>query len=306
MASPSRSPRRTTLPWALLGLSSWAWFVVRDAWAPLDAVAVGLPVLGLAGLLAGGLASVRTGRMVPLAAGLSCAIAVAAAILGPRAPEEAQAPGRPIRFAIANVQRDNGTSTQAVAALRAQQPDVVVALEMPEGFARELEQAAKELAHHETRGEIGVWSRWPVRSQALPTGYPDVRLFRVRIEADQPFVLYAFHARNPLYEESFADQRNLDLLLSAAAEQEGLPVVLAGDFNLSDRANGYRVLTGTYRDAMRAGTWASDTYDLHVWRTLLLRIDHLFVPLDWCADAPGTFDVPGSDHDGIAATVGPC
>ena len=298
--------RRTALPWALLGLGPWVWFVVRDAWAPFDAVAVGIPLLGLAGLLVGGLASVRTGRLVPLAAGLSCAVAAATAILAPRSPQEAQAPERPIRFAVANVQRDNGSSAHAIEALRAQQPDVVVAIEMPPGFAAELEQAVGELPHHETRGELGVWARWPVRSQALPTGYPDVRLFRVRIEADEPFVLYAFHARNPLYEESFADQRRLDRLLATAAEDEGLPVVLAGDFNLSDRAQGYRLLTEPYRDAMRAGTWASDTYDLHVWRALLLRIDHLFVPSEWCVDRAGTFDVPGSDHDGIAATVGPC
>lgn len=306
MASPSRTLRRTVSPWALLALGPWTWFLVRDAWAPLDAIAVGLPILGLAGLLVGGLASVRTGRLVPLAAGLSCAAAVATGILAPRAPQDATAPDQPIRFAVANIQRGNGTSERAIGALRAQEPDVMVAIEMPPGFAARLQEASGELVHHLAHGELGVWSRWPVRSQALPTGYPDVRLLRVRVEADQPFVLYAFHARNPLYEESFADQRRLDELLAGAAEEAGLPVVLAGDFNLSDRAQGYRVLTETYRDAMRAGTWASDTYDLHVWRALLLRIDHLFVPAGWCAQRASTFDVPGSDHDGIAATVGPC
>jgi endonuclease/exonuclease/phosphatase (EEP) superfamily protein YafD len=287
-------------------LAPWAWFLVRDLWAPLDAIAAGLPLLGLAGLLVGGLAAVRTGRLVPLAAGLSCAAAVAIGILGPRAPQDAAAPDQPIRFAVANIQRGNGTTEQAIAALRAQQPDVLVAIEMPEGFADRLQQSAGGLIHHQAQGELGVWSRWPVRSQAMPTGYPDVRLLRVRVEADQPFVLYAFHARNPLYEESFADQRRLDELLAGAPEEAGLPVVLAGDFNLSDRAHGYRVLTETYRDAMRAGTWASDTYDLHVWRVLLLRIDHLFVPAGWCAELARTFEVPGSDHDGVAATVGPC
>jgi endonuclease/exonuclease/phosphatase (EEP) superfamily protein YafD len=296
----------STWAWLAVAVVPWSWFAVRDAWAPLDAVAVGLPVLGLAGLLVGGLEAARSRRALPLAAGFSCVVAVATAVLAPRFPQDAEPPARPIRFAVANVHRDNGDAAGVVGVLREQLPDVLVAIEMPPGLTEDLERTAPELVHSAVRGEIGVWSRWRVRPQALPSGLPDVRLFRVRVEAEEPFVLYAFHARNPLYEESFADQRRLDALLAAAARDEDLPVVLAGDFNLSDRAGGYRSLTGSFRDAMRAGRWANDTYDLHVWRALLLRIDHLFVPADWCADGPATFDVPGSDHEGIAATVGPC
>ena len=84
-------------------------------------------------------------------------------------------------------------------------------------------------------------------------------------------------------------------------------VVVAGDLNLSDRAGGYRILTGVYRDAMRAGVWATDTYRLHVWRALLLRIDHVFVTeslatravaaeRDRDARKPSTYPGIPSDH----------
>jgi endonuclease/exonuclease/phosphatase (EEP) superfamily protein YafD len=39
---------------------------------------------------------------------------------------------------------------------------------------------------------------------------------------------------------------------------------------------------------------------------LLLRIDHVFVPGDWCADDGGRFPLTGSDHRGVKVTVGPC
>ena len=52
--------------------------------------------------------------------------------------------------------------------------------------------------------------------------------------------------------------------------------------------------------------WAGPTYAALVWRPLLLRIDHVFVPRDWCSAAPERFAVRGSDHQGVAVDVGPC
>jgi hypothetical protein len=57
-------------------------------------------------------------------------------------------------------------------------------------------------------------------------------------------------------------------------------------------------------DAMRDG-WAGPT-SVTTWRAFLLRIDHLLVGPGWCGDAPRRFALPGSDHDGITATIGPC
>ena len=83
------------------------------------------------------------------------------------------------------------------------------------------------------------------------------------------------------------------------------PVILAGDFNTSDRSHGYRRLTGPFHDAMRR-RWAGPTYVSTLWRPFLLRIDHVFMPKDWCAAHPQRFALPGSDHRCIAVTVGPC
>ncbi len=81
--------------------------------------------------------------------------------------------------------------------------------------------------------------------------------------------------------------------------------MVAGDFNTSDRSRPYRRITGRFRDAMRTG-WAGPTYVKTVWRPFLLRIDHIFVPRDWCSARPERFALHGSDHRGLAVDVGPC
>jgi endonuclease/exonuclease/phosphatase family metal-dependent hydrolase len=81
---------------------------------------------------------------------------------------------------------------------------------------------------------------------------------------------------------------------------------MAGDFNMSDRVSSYRVIDGMLTDAMRDGAAGRTTYVGGWWTAALLRIDHIFVGEPWCADAPGTFAVTGSDHRGVEASVGPC
>jgi endonuclease/exonuclease/phosphatase (EEP) superfamily protein YafD len=81
-------------------------------------------------------------------------------------------------------------------------------------------------------------------------------------------------------------------------------VVVAGDLNSTDRARDYRLLDAGLVDAMRDG-WAGPT-SVTQWRAFLLRIDHLFVGRGWCGDGAHRVELPGSDHDAIVATVGPC
>jgi endonuclease/exonuclease/phosphatase (EEP) superfamily protein YafD len=83
-------------------------------------------------------------------------------------------------------------------------------------------------------------------------------------------------------------------------------VVLAGDFNMSDRSRGYRTLSDSFRDAMRAGTPAGSTYENGLWSALFLRIDHIFTTPAWCAVNSRRYPVPGSDHEGIEGLLGPC
>ena len=75
---------------------------------------------------------------------------------------------------------------------------------------------------------------------------------------------------------------------------------------MSDRQLGYRLLTTNLRDAITAAGWGHSTYPDGIWAPLLLRIDHVVMPQDWCAERSRIVDIPGSDHDGLEVDVGPC
>ena len=93
--------------------------------------------------------------------------------------------------------------------------------------------------------------------------------------------------------------------LQAAVADEELPVVIAGDLNMSDRVRGYRYLDDRYTDLARDG-WAGTTYIGGIYRYFLLRIDHVFATDGWCSDDVEEFSITGSDHRGLRLDVGPC
>jgi endonuclease/exonuclease/phosphatase (EEP) superfamily protein YafD len=282
------------------------WFAVRGTWPPLDIIAIAVPLLGCAGLVLFGLVSARTGRLPPLVAGLSIFSVAAASVVLPRLPQEQPRPTQPVRIAAANVLGGNPQPERAAAVLAGRDVDVLVMIEAHNGVAAAVE-ASTTLPEKLDAGQFSVISRWPLTRLPPAAAAGEVPRLRLRIERPgAPFVLRVIHAPNPLYETTFEQQEALAAHIVETAEAEQLPAVVVGDLNLSDRAEGYRIITRSMRDAMRAGSWPGDTYRLHVWRALLLRIDHMFVPNGWCAADAGTFEVPGSDHRGIEATVGPC
>ena len=118
-------------------------------------------------------------------------------------------------------------------------------------------------------------------------------------------MLYVVHGLNPFSETRFADQLGFTDALLAAIDTETRPVVVAGDFNTSDRVLSYR--SWTPHSPMRC---ARDPREPPPTRAaggpLMLRIDHVFVTRSWCAAEAGTFTPAGSDHLGVEVSVGPC
>jgi endonuclease/exonuclease/phosphatase (EEP) superfamily protein YafD len=160
-----------------------------------------------------------------------------------------------------------------------------------------------------------ILSRFPARLLDKPPGWPND--FRAhRLEEDAPtgrVVVYLAHLKRPhlgprrilKLPGQLRDQRRERESLLTSARAEGVPVVVAGDFNTSDRSRAYRRLTSRFRDAMRSRR-AGPTYVSALWRPFLLRIDHIFVAKDWCSTSPQRFTLSGSDHRGLAVDVGPC
>ena len=135
----------------------------------------------------------------------------------------------------------------------------------------------------------------------------------VEVMAPTPFLLVGVHLpragiKGVPYlgaKVTFAGQQPPVSAVVRLTNASHLPVVVAGDLNVSDRTASYRRLVAHRRDAMRAG-WARSTYLQFPWSLMALRIDHVLIDRSWCAEHARRFHASGSDHDAVEVTIGPC
>lgn len=294
-------------PWialAIISAAPWAWFVVRDAGPTMNAIADFLPLAAAAADLATISWALLTRRPRFALIALSLTVFAATIVVQPRLAQPSPPPVAPFRLVSSNTFQHNPTPTAAVAALLRRQADVLVTVENSRAVAEDLTRAFPKRRTKQF-ADMNVFARWPVRTLE-PVRTAPVAVMRVEIvRPGAPFIVYAVHLANPLRETSFSHFADMIQRVLVAARSERLPVVLAGDFNMSDRTAWYRTFDGVFRDAMRA-SFAHSTYDDSVWSLLQLRIDHVFISRNLCARSATTFAVPGSDHDGLEVELGAC
>jgi endonuclease/exonuclease/phosphatase (EEP) superfamily protein YafD len=297
---------------AIVVLGPWLWFAVRDLGWVLDLVANVLPLLFGGAALALAAVAVLRRRPPVLVGAVSFLVVGGLAVVGPWRPQPVPPPVQGWRIVVANVSSRNDAVDRAVADALAQRGDLVLLLEA--GKDRPAPDGYTAVALPSYTNQV-ILSRFPARLLDRPSNWPR-RLRAHRIEVEAPsgrLIVYLAHLVRPylsprgivqLPRRMSAQRRERDALL-ASARRETVPVLLAGDFNSSDRGGGYRKITNRFRDAMRA-RWAGPTYIPAPWRSLFLRIDYVFVPRDWCSADPERFKLRGSDHRGVAVDVGPC
>jgi endonuclease/exonuclease/phosphatase (EEP) superfamily protein YafD len=301
---PGRSSIAKWIGPAILSAVPWAWFAIRDAGPAIDAVAFAL-ALGSAILAIATLSLAILSRMRIALVSLSLAVFTVVVVVAPRLAQPSPPPIDPFRLVSVNTFLGNQWTLTAARTLAAEQPDVLVAVEtsQPMRVALRLSIPAD---HSAQLGNQIVFARWPVSEPFPIPGVSQATGMRVEVaRPGLPFVLYALHLPNPLYETSFSAQAATIERLLQSAQGEHLPVILAGDFNMTDRSTSYRALDGAMRDAMR-GSFAATTYDRWQWALLQLRIDHVFVSDQLCDMDGSTFTVPGSDHDALEVDLGAC
>lgn len=307
-----RSERRLAAA-GVAALVPWTWFVVRSRTLLFDLVATGLPVLFLAVAVGIGVyAAVRRRRLLAVGV-VSWLVATAVAVVGPWRPQPVPPPVQGFRVVTANVNSRNPTIGQAVADAVARGGDLVLLIEAGKG--RWTPPAEYTTVIRPQYSAQVFMSRFPARLLDKPPGWPkDFRAHRLEVDAPTGrIVVYLAHLKRPhlgprrilgIRSQLRAQRREREALLRSARAEDG-PVVVAGDFNISDRSRPYRRITSRFRDAMRSG-WGGPTYVKTSWRPLLLRIDHIFVPREWCSARAERFALRGSDHRGLAVDVGPC
>lgn len=140
---------------------------------------------------------------------------------------------------------------------------------------------------------------------------------------DSQIALYNMHAMAPfgvgderLFDPSRRADDIGDMLTWAADQAETMPVIAAGDFNLTDQTAHYRQITGMFRDAHRDVGWGlaptfpnlnRSTYDVSFPFRLLppmIRIDYVFHTPDIRALSSRVLPTTGaSDHYPVLAEL---
>lgn len=310
MATTDRPRLRRAVPSVVAAVLPWTWFAVRDVAPLVDVVATGLPVVVAGAAVASLLLLAVTRRLPFLVAAVSLAAMGGVAIVGPWLPAGGAGAVDPIRVASVNAWAANPTPAEAAGDVVAQDADVVAVVESSDGMPEMIESNFPHSAHSGPGGHV-LFSRFPIRDvSGLPGGSDDDPVARWEVSAPSGrLVVYSVHLRRPNPRGAvrlplLRQRAVVDTLLRAVAAEES-PVVVAGDFNLSDRTHAYRRLAAPLRDAGRASL-AGPTYVATKYRPFLLRIDHVFVSRRWCAEASARFAITGSDHRGVYADVGPC
>jgi endonuclease/exonuclease/phosphatase (EEP) superfamily protein YafD len=209
----------------------------------------------------------------------------------------------------------------AADAIRASAADVVALQELGETAAATLADALRDAYPYqalfpigETPAGGGILSRWPLSEVETWT----TSMLQMRATVNAPwgaFALYNLHPPPPHWFLRPFDASGRQAALDEAlrrARAERLPVVLAGDFNLTDQTQAYQTLTDAgFQDAFReAGSGLGLTFA--DWGYLagplslappFIRIDYIFAdsafrPLDAQVQASA-----GSDHYAVRAVL---
>jgi hypothetical protein len=282
----------------------WVWFPIRDLDA-MQLVALGLPVLVVAALLGLAISAFDERKMTSLLVAASILIFGWVTILGPRTAQPAGKPRDPVRVASVVFSETTGDIDAKLAALVETGADVAVVVERSKSVRTALLRTERFRFTFQS-GSFVVLSSASVRELQPLKGLPRALVLRLQINRpDSPFILYALRTDDTVLDSTLHDELGMDALIGAALD-ERLPVVLAGDFGVSDRSSGYRALDGAFRDALRSDDTASSTAGVFPWSLLVLRTEYVLTSKSWCAAGGQTFDLPGSDDPGVISDVGAC
>jgi endonuclease/exonuclease/phosphatase (EEP) superfamily protein YafD len=234
-------------------------------------------------------------------------------ILSPRAPIHFAAPHDPVTIVATNLHFSNSDPIGAARDVVARHADVVVVSEGTLKSEPVLSAAFHyhvNSAYHDAGYSEYVASRYPLRTRHVPGVLGQAVV--VEVMAPTPFLLVGVHLPRagiaiPYLRGnfSFSAQRRAVNAVRKLTSASDLPVVVAGDLNLSDRTATYQRLVAHRRDAMRAG-WAGTTFRTFPWNLLALRIDHVIIDRTWCAAHASRFHPTGSDHESLQVQIGPC
>lgn len=281
----------------------WAWpIVVAIAYTPYVLAATAIPIL-LAIVL-------RAGRLLTLMVVCACALTV---VLVPRATADSlPADGVSLRVMTVNARCGGADVDTVVSLVRDGEVDVLVVTELTGEVDAALGKAglAESLSHQvaaPTAGAdgTGIYSRYKLTEvpRLEPSGGNEMPAARVAVPGTEEVELIAVHPVTPDTAGSFRQWRH-DLDQLPAADPDGAPRILAGDFNATlDHAAMRRLLDSGYLDAAATtgdgltGTWRPGRF------VPPIALDHVLTGSGALATGTAIHQVPGTDHAALLVTL---
>jgi vancomycin resistance protein VanJ len=250
--------------WALAPNATW-WLAVTNLFAPH--LWTPLPLLLIMGLA-------MRARALWLAIGLVGVLFVL--VCGPQLlpPRPPRADGPQVRVLTLNQHRTNRRVEELVAALRVQNADLVALQEVSPEVAAALGQQLRELYPYQVLrpaaddSGLGLLSRFPLR--ALGTQGDQVGQWAQLLVGGSELTVANVHLPSPSFAarplsfapavplptsyDTTARDETVAALLEAAGAQQG-PLLVLGDFNLTEREPAYALLAAQLTDSYRAAGW---------------------------------------------------
>ncbi len=213
-----------------------------------------------------------------------------------------------------------GTSEGIAAVVSATDADIVAFQELSESGAAALQSLESAYPHQALHPQAddnigqGILSRYPIEADAY-WEYPAVphTLGHQRVEIDfngTPIVLYNTHPWPPLgWETGYNDESHRVVVQDIAARTfaEELPLILAGDFNMTANFEEYDLLATHFTDSYRvAGDGIGYTFPNIRYEPLpaFLRLDYIWHSDHFQSVAAVVWpDQAQSDHAPVVATL---
>ncbi|MCA9914832.1 MAG: endonuclease/exonuclease/phosphatase family protein [Anaerolineae bacterium] len=228
-----------------------------------------------------------------------------------------EARGTSLKLVTFNIYPHNQQVEEALEWLLSQNADLLMLQEHSGDFASL--EAAYPYARVERSGGSGIFSRYPITEYEEITFGEFVHQRAVIEVAGSPFVLYNLHLSMPLTEDESvplplrydSTQRDAQIReVLARAPEETLPVILVGDFNMSEYSPIYDQIRADYTDAYRAASWgigatwpggASEEWTAPLPR--LIRLDYVWHTAGFQAQNATVGAPLGSDHLPLIVTL---